>query len=410
MRIVVVSDLETTGGAAIAASRLADGLHQSGHQVTRIVSKPDLQTHSWTTVTSGFFLVGRAAFRMQISDVWGPISRRICGAILSRMLARLRPDVINVHNLHGAFALGMSPGLLRVCASRAPTVWTLHDMWSFTGRCAYSHDCRKFLAGCDETCPTPTEHPSLAPRQISGAWRRRRQLLAGLPGLVAVTPSRWLAQEAKAGLWASHQVEVIPYGLPLDVYRPLSQAVAREALGIEGDGPILLTAAEDLTDRRKGGSLLVEALWQMKEKPLTLVTLGHGHLEVSAENTHIYRLGYVDHERTRVLAYNAADIFLHPAPVDNLPNVVMEAIACGTPVVGFPIGGVRDMVRPGQTGWLADEVTPEALAAATDRAIQDLNAGDDMRLSCRGVAEAEYGLDLQVDRYVKLFQSLGVSG
>ena len=106
------------------------------------------------------------------------------------------------------------------------------------------------------------------------------------------------------------------------------------------------------------------------------------------------------------LAYNAADLFIHPALVDNLPNVVMEAIACGIPVVGFPIGGVPDMVRPVQTGWLASEVSPEGLARAIDIALNDVKQGLDLRHSCRAVAEAEYSAGLQAQHYLSLYQSL----
>lgn len=409
MHLVMVSDFETSGGAATSASRLAQGLHEAGHKVTRIVSRPDQQPHPWTTVTSPLFLMGRAALRMHLRNVWGPVSRRLSIGVIHRLLSDLTPDVVNVHNLHSAFDLGFSPNLLRACVRHAPTVWTLHDMWSFTGRCAYNYDCRKFVAGCDSTCPTPTEYPALSPRKIAGAWRSRLGLLESSPQLVAVTPSQWLAWEAVSGLWSSNRVEVVPYGLSLDSHVVLDRTMARQALGIGEGGPVLLTSAEDLADRRKGGSLLVEALARLNTGPIVLVTLGHGGLVVNADGVDVVNLGFIDHERTKVLAYNAADIFVHPALADNLPNVVMEAIACGTPVVGFPVGGVPEMVRPGQTGWLAGEVSPEALVAAIDGAVQDIKTGNDMRSSCRDVAESEYDVRMQVHHYLKLFKSLGVA-
>jgi len=89
-----------------------------------------------------------------------------------------------------------------------------------------------------------------------------------------------------------------------------------------------------------------------------------------------------------------------------LPNVVMEAIACGTPVVGFPVGGVPEMVNPGSTGWLMDEVSPEALARTLDVALDDLDRGVDLRERCRAQAEAEYDVSIQAKRYLELFRSL----
>ena len=410
MHIVMLSDVETEGGAAIAASRLAQGLLDAGQKVTRLVAFADGKEHPWNTSTlispHPRRLDRRILRRLLPAGPRKAWDESVIHDDLSVLLDSLSPDVINVHNLHKAASDNWSAELAGVCADHAPTVWTLHDMWSFTGRCAYSYDCRKFLTGCDSTCPTPEEHPPLAPDRIAQAWNERRRMLRSNPRLMAVAPSRWLAREASEGLWAGHRVEVIPYGLPLEVYHPVKRALAREALGINTPGPVLLMAAQFLTERRKGGEILERALTQLSRRPLTIVTLGAGRLGFQAEGVYLHELGYVDHERTRVLAYSAADIFVHPAPVDNLPNVVLESLACGTPVVGFNIGGVPDMVRAGKTGWICDSVSSDALADTLQKALEDLDDGLDLRDSCRAVAEAEYDSSLQAKNYLDLFQSL----
>jgi len=403
VRIAIVSDSETAGGAAVAASRLAGALAAAGHEIVRIVSIPDGRSHPWSTrravppyARSRYYRLGRLAVNC-VAD--GVLDERMAERWLGQALGEVRPDVINVHNLHSA---GMRPSLVRVCAGHAPTFWTLHDMWSFTGRCAYSFDCRKFLTGCDASCPTPAEHPALSPRRIPGAWRKRKQLLSDCLNITAVTPSRWLAREAAAGLWSGHRVEVIPYGLPLGVYQPIDKQIARTALGIRCSGPVLLVAAQGLTERRKGGDFLVEALRRLSMRPVTLITLGSGRLDVP-DDLQLHELGYVDHERTKVLAYNAADILVHPAPVDNFPNVVMESMACGTPVVGFRTGGVPELVRPGLTGWLADEISARCLSEALGLALSQLGAGVDLSEACRSTTVHEYDESLQAARYVCLF-------
>lgn len=405
----MLSDTETKGGAGIAASRLAEALQRSGHRTTRIVHSASGQDHSWSTLSldsdSSLRRVTRAILPSQIRKVLEMQSAR---QRLDEVLDILSPDVVNVHNLHsyGARRAGWSANLVEICARRAPTVWTLHDMWSFTGRCAYSYECQKFLTGCDATCPTPTEHPALAPKKIARAWESRRQLLSTQHGLVAVAPSRWMAQEAQAGLWASQRVEVIPYGLPLNVYRPLDRAQAREALGIRVRGPVLMLAADDLAERRKGMSVFLDALRFVSQRPITLLTMGAGSLTNDEKEIFAFHLGYVQDEHHKVLAYNAADILVHPAPVDNLPIVVMESIACGTPVVAFPIGGLPDLVRPGQTGWIADVVSAQALASEIQQAVNDLDRGTDLRPTCRRVAETEFDVELQARRYLRLYRSL----
>lgn len=405
MRVVMLSDSETTGGAAIAASRLAEALGRTGAKVIRIVGKPDGRNHLW--ITKGPIRLPEKALMKASGNISHRSGIRIVSWMTCRwlndLLKELQPDLINVHNLHNT---GWRPELVAVCVRHAPTVWTLHDMWSFTGRCAYSYDCRKFISGCDVTCPTPAEYPALEPKLIAADWKLRRRLFLEHTDLVAVCPSHWLAQEALAGFWVGHRVEVIPYGLPLDVYLPLDRALARAALGINSRGPVILVAAQDLTERRKGGAILVEALREVRNLPLTLITLGHGHLPVTVGGVDVHPLGYIDHERTKVLAYNAADLVVHPAPVDNLPIVIMEAIACGTPCVGFAIGGMQDLVRPGLTGWLAPEVTAQALANAIDDALASLTQGVNLRSSCQAIAETEYDAGIQAQRYIQLFRSL----
>lgn len=402
----MLSDAETQGGAAIAASRLAVSLREAGLKVTRIVNQPDGHTHEWETVPLRPSRPVRALRRVLPGGAWERVRTTLSESRLRRLFAQLRPDVINVHNLHGGAWAGWSPELIRVCAEHAPVAWTLHDMWSFTGRCAYSYDSRKFITGCDATCANPHEYPALAPERIAGAWEQRRQLFAELPNLVAITPSRWLVEQARAGLWAGHQVEVISNGLSLETYRPHDRAAAREALGIWAAGPCILIAAHGLDDHRKGVALLLEALPQLHHRPLTLLTMGGGETPFQAEGVHHHALGYLSDEQAKVLAYSAADLLVHPALADNQPLVVMEAIACGTPVVAFPIGGLPEMVRPGETGWLAAEVSPSALADALSVALRDLASGANLRSRCRSFAEQEYRVEQQAQCYLALFESL----
>jgi glycosyltransferase involved in cell wall biosynthesis len=201
-------------------------------------------------------------------------------------------------------------------------------------------------------------------------------------------------------------VEIIPYGLPLEVYRPIDRTLARQALDIPSHSIVLMIAAFNLSDSRKGGEKLVEALQLLHARPLTLITLGAGSPAVKIDGVQVCPLGYVDHERTKALAYSAADVFVHASLADNLPNTVMESIACGTPVVSFNVGGTPDMVRPGLTGWLADEMTSASLATSLDKACDEIKAGCNLRAACRAVAETEYGADLQASRYLSQFNSL----
>lgn len=401
----MLSDVETQGGAATAASRLANSLCQLGHSVSRIIGRPDGVRHSWNTrpLELSHSFPWRIARGLAYPIGGNNLNNWFFHRKLDVYLDETKPDVINVHNLHG---FDWAPDLVETCARHAPTVWTLHDTWSFTGRCTFNYDCRKFIDGCDESCPTPKEYPALQARLIAGAWKNRKRIFLQNPALSCVSPSRWLARLAGEGMWHGHVVEVIPNGLPLNLYAPVDQELARKALGISTNGPLLLVVAQNLGERRKGVSLLVKALQLAGANSISLATMGSNHEPYLEAGVPIFPLGYIDHERSKVLAYSAADLLVHPSLADNFPNVILEAMACGTPVVAFRVGGIPEMVQEGITGWLAEQISPESLALAIRTALESLKSAKDVRTRCRTVAEAQYSDELQGHLYVDLFERL----
>jgi glycosyltransferase involved in cell wall biosynthesis len=461
MNVVLLSDHDFHGGAAIATCAIEASLHLADllryrnvgppAEIQRVVFFPDGQITPLAELWYDETLFKRQMLRLPrklLPMVFPrPNTPEFAARRLRDVLQQLRPDIISVHNLHAASPWGWGPHLVEVCLEFAPVVWTLHDMWSFTGRCAYSYDCEKFVTGCDASCPTPNEDPKLAPEKIRAAWEERRAIYARHPrDLVIVAPSRWLAGQAKRGLFGDHRAVVIPYGaasywpsafwlhfsrvqahsyrfsnqglpwrdfhgLTFDnsfelAWHPFPREDARRLLGINPAGPVLLLAAVDLTERRKGAEILPH-LWQhIEHRPLTILTMGRGAITIDDPLIEVHSLGWIDDDRQKALAYSAADALLHPAPADNFPNVVLEAFVCGTPTIAMPVGGLPEMVRPGVSGWLADSATPAALGHAVDRAMRDLSLGRNLRESCRTLAEKEYSLELQGRRYFELFQEL----
>lgn len=406
MRYVVVSDHELYGGASIATARLVTGLVARGHEVIWVASEPDGGIHAWRTVvpvTRTTTRVVKGLLARSPDTVRQPLQARLhaqlVGRPLRRVLAALAPDVVNFHNVHEA---GWQLAVLDAVPRGTRTLWTMHDMWSMTGRCAYAYDCRRFLTGCDATCPTPDEHPALRPRFIAPAWTERVAVLGRHPDVVAVAPSTWLAREAKAGMWGAHDVACIPNGVPTDDYVPVARDVARQALGIGCDERVIAVVADNITDRRKGWAILAGALDELRDTPVRALLVGDNGARAPVPAPHVAQaFGWVGDPQLQSLVLSAANCLVHPAPVDNLPNVVMEALACGVPVVAFPIGGLPDMVRPGVTGWLADEVSPSALADTLACALRDPAAAP-MAAACREAALTDYAIDRQARRYEAL--------
>ncbi|MEO7318927.1 MAG: glycosyltransferase [Chthoniobacteraceae bacterium] len=404
----MISDYISQGGAAIACNRLAGALAAQGDEVRRFaLERGTRQGSPPTRVTfapepygrrAGALIELAKAFEFPKASRFLRIreaEKRLLGAI-----AEWQPDIVNVHNLHA-----FSPHFLLVpkLAKLAPIAWTLHDMWSFTGRCAYNDDCRQFETSCTASCPTAEEYPALPCEAVPGEWQERARFFAATPGIAAVTPSRWLAAEARRGLWRDHRVEVIANSLDLHLHRPIERSVARSVLGLPPSSrPHVLLAADYLDERRKGGSLVGPALAACGRE-ITLLTLGNRAPASLPENVQSVHLGYISDERAKALAYSAADLLLHPAPTDNLPNTVVEALACGTPVIAFRTGGLPDMVHPPTTGWLVETLSSAALGGMLSRA---LDQPFPAREAIRAFAEASYAPSKQAAAYRELFDDL----
>lgn len=409
MKVAIVSDHAAQGGAAIACNRLAAALAESGADVRRF----SLDRGPRPTMSHGVEFASqpfgrRAAGLVDALHAFGfsKTSRalRLRDGLrgLSRAVADWQPDIVNLHNLHGFDSDFHTADSL---APIAPIVWTLHDMWSFTGRCSYSFECRRFERGCSAECPTPDEYPALERQHIAASWQKRAAFFKTHRNVAAVTPSRWLAEEARRGLWREHVVETIPYSLDLAVYAPIEPATARLALGLPPrDRPTFLFAAEYLKERRKGGPLATAALAACRSE-IDVWTLGHGDFTSLPPNVRSRSLGYIGDERTKALIYSAADFLVHPAPTDNFPNTIVESLSCGTPVIGFNTGGVPEMLTTAESGSIVASLTAEALASAIESATAQPPTPE-RRQAIRAAAATLFAPERQAGAYLALFKKL----
>jgi glycosyltransferase involved in cell wall biosynthesis len=418
MRIVHLSAKDLDGGAARSAYRLHKGLERHGHTSSMLVwSKTSLDPNvvQIDLPTDLFSRIRRRVVRARIER---PLQRYLVSrppglefftqdrTLYGSVLPGVMPecDVVNIHWVrhlldYGAFFSHRRPSV--------PVIWTLHDMNPFTGGCHYDMGCARYTAQCG-VCP---QLGSSEQRDLSHhVWRRKRESLAGVdPALLRiVTPSRWLAGEVKRStLLARFPVEVVPYGIDTSDFAPRDQKAARDVLGIPQDAKVLLFLAELVSNRRKGFDLLMSALSGCAQsvKRLMLMSLGHRPPPQEAGIPWMH-FGFVTDDRLLSLMYSAADLFVIPSRQDNLPNTVLEALACGLPVVGFDVGGIPEMVRPGVTGLLAPSGDVEALGSAIVGLLDDDAGRREMALNCRQVAVEEYPLELQARRYSDLYSAV----
>ncbi|MGE4291007.1 MAG: glycosyltransferase [Desulfovibrio sp.] len=420
MRVVFLNTFEDQGGAARAAVRLFEAVRglpdmradmlvrRTGARRPGVHVLPGLPT-PWSSRLDQRDLKATHPDRIR-----APYSVNRVPGLAALALRGLRPDIAHLHWLHC--------GLLRIeslARLKMPVVWTIHDMWAFTGVCHYAGACERYLQGCG-VCPALA---SANPDDISARTFARKAATYPRMNLTVVSPSRWLAGLArKSPLLGARRVEVIPNGLDTQRYAPLSEAErnrARARFGLplianaRGRRPLLLFGADfALEDTRKGGQDLLAALAQAR-LPVDLAIFGNSAPVPELEGLRVHGLGYLKNDADLVRAYAACDLYVLPSQQDNLPNTVLESLACGTPVLAYDTGGIPEMIEDGENGFLVRNVAnmgekdrAEALVRALRAALAAPGLFSTMRERAREKALREYATDVAARRYRALYSTL----
>jgi glycosyltransferase involved in cell wall biosynthesis len=315
MNVLHINQSDISGGASIAGFRLHEGLLAEGVDSRLLVGDMTLEDERVAALPAPSFLdrqTSRVAWRMGLNYV----------NLTSSFAIRKHPfykraDILNLHNLHGGYFNYLS---VRSLTEIKPAVFTLHDMWSFTGHCAYSYDCGGWERGCGQ-CPYLSTTPPVKRDSTRLEWRLKNWVYNG-SNLEIVAPSRWLAEQARRSLLKRFPVHHIPYGLDLKIYRPLDADQSRRELGIPAGKKVLMFGAQMLSDQRKGGDLLLEALQGLPaslKSGIVLLTLGQGGEALAATTgMRTIHLGYLSGDAQKVRAYSAADLFIFPTPAGRL--------------------------------------------------------------------------------------------
>jgi glycosyltransferase involved in cell wall biosynthesis len=403
MNILHINQSDTWGGAAIAGYRLHQGLLDQGISSQLLVGKKETDDP----------LVFETPRSTRLDEQIEPFTRHLglnylhllSSAKISQSEAYQTADLINFHNLHtGYFNYLTIPDL----TAPKPAVLTLHDMWSFTGHCSYSYDCDRWQTGCGK-CPYPETYPAIRRDNTALEWKLKNWVYRR-SNLTIVAPSRWLTEQTQKSMLNRFPIHYIPNGIDTNTYQPLDRRTCRAALGISPQQHVLLFAADSLTEKRKGGDLLFNALQALPDAlkaETVLLTFGGGCKSIAQTlGIPIHNLGFIGGDRLKAIAYSAADLFVLPTRADNLPLVLQESMACGTPMVSFNIGGVPDLVRPGVTGYLANPEDADDLSSGIVKLLDNQNERDRLGRNCREITLSEYTLELQATRYIQLYQKI----
>ena len=246
----------------------------------------------------------------------------------------------------------------KILRSGKPVVWTMHDLWPATAICHYARACHAFKTGCHD-CPLLPGHGSK--NDLSEKiWKRKKQLYHA-SNIHFVTCSRWLEGEARqSALMTGQRVTNIPNAIDTRTFRPADRNEARRLARLPEGKRVILFVSQKVTDERKGMAYFVEAMQKLVERhpgmrdDTVVALLGSHSDEVAAQMpVPAYPLGYVADEKSIAAIYNSADVYVLPSLEDNLPNTIMEAMACGVPCVGFRVGGIPEMIDHLRNGYVA---------------------------------------------------------
>lgn len=272
------------------------------------------------------------------------------------------PDFVHAHNLHGDF---FDLRALTTISQHVPLIWTLHDTWALTGHCGYFIDCGRWTHGCGQ-CPDLRRPPAIARDATAENWQRKRQIYAQ-SRLAVATPSRWLMSCVDESMLKPWQQQVIPYGVDKKVFRPADQREARAELGLPQDAFIALAIAfvATTTNPYKDISTIRNATDEVMRQSLPgdMLLVCVGKTTEAGQNPRIHYTGYIADPAVTARYYQAADVLLHAANADNFPCVVLEALACGTPVIATAVGGLPEQISDGVTGHLVPRGDSSAMAS-----------------------------------------------
>jgi glycosyltransferase involved in cell wall biosynthesis len=413
MRILHLSSTDISGGAARAAYRIHQSAKAAGLESILYVgekagddadvygpqSKLGKLKHRVIKNLDGLPThLSRSESTSHISPAW-------IGSASLKVIQDFNPDLIHLHWIcHGFLSIESLPKL------RRPLVWTLHDLWPLAGAEHYVGTVPRFREGY-----TAANRPANQRGWdvVRWTWKRKQRSYSAVPSLTVVGNSWWTAEQARSSLlFKSRRVEVIHYGLDHRIYKPIEQKVAREIFDLPADKRIILFGALDaVTDARKGFDLLSSALQTLSNSG----ALGEAHVAIFGSSRPknppdlglpCRFLGRLRDDVSLAIAYAAADVMVVPSREEAFGQTALEALACGTPVVAFNIGGLPDMVEHLRNGYLARPFDVEDLAKGIRWVLSSKERWNTLSAAARNVVETRFTLELQGAKYKALYEEI----
>ena len=417
MKITLINKDDFGGGAAMACLRLFKALKANDLDVSMLVQRKTVPDESVkSTVHNKFdkyrsdfnFLYERLSFILKERDksVRFAFSQANAGSDIVDEDDIKNADLLHLHWINGGFlSLDNINSLLKL---NKPVVWTLHDMWPFTGGCHYSGDSERFLNECGN-CHF-LKHPS--PNDISHiGWSKKQAIYNSNPKITFIACSNWMRDMAlKSSLLRGNEVITIANPIDVDIFSKQDKTLSRQRWGVPVDARVILFGAANINHTRKGIYYLIEALHKIREtesdmnQVIQVVMFGKSKdFDFKRIPFPVISLPIINSESDIAEIYSLADVFVLPSLEDNLPNMAMEALSCSTPVVAFDTGGVKDMVDHCENGYLAEYTSSGDLAKGILYVLRD---SGNLALNARAKILENFSYPIIAEKHIQLYNRL----
>ncbi len=415
MKVLIINTSEKRGGAAIAAARLRDALISRGVETKMLVCKKESDNPTivelrpaWKTqlnfLIERFLIWANNGFtRKHLFD----IDTASHGTDITSLPEFKEADIIHFHWINqGMLSL---KGIRKIILSGKPIVWTLHDMWPFTGICHHARNCRNFTTHCRE-CDLLTQPHA---HDLSEKVMMKKEKLFKNSNIYFIGCSKWMANEARQSqVIRGLRITDIPNPLNTNIFKPTDKTAARKANGLPQDKKLVLFSAFKTTTPAKGINYFIDTcrlyhqLHPEMQNKMAIVAVGkEADTIINEFPYHVYDMGYIGDEKTMVSIYNACDVFFMPSLQENLPNTIAEAMACGVPCIASAIGGIPQMINHLENGYLAHPKDFDDMANGLDWYFNQCNQTT-VQEAARAFAVSHYDERNITAKYVEIYNTI----
>ena len=409
MKILIVNASDIHGGAAKAAYRLHKALLENNIESQMLVLDKSSNDPTVLKVTKLQkikrkirLLLDKVPIKFYknktktlFSPAWLPFDK------VTKKINEINPDIVHLHWICGSMM-----SIEDIAHINAPIVWSLHDMWPFTGGCHYDEECGKYKENCGNCKVLRSTNEEDLSRKV---FLRKQKIFNQKKDMYIVGLSQWLYDCSKtSALFKDKQHINLPNPIDTKIFKPIDKEKARELWNLPQNKKLVLFGAMNATsDPRKGYKELIEAMQKLeKNSKIEFVVFGSNRPQNATDfGFKAHYLGSLTDDVSLVTLYNAVDVMVVPSLQENLSNVIMESLSCGTPVIAFNIGGNKDMIEHKQNGYLAQPFDTSDLKDGIEWTLNNPN----YKKFCHNAREKiikEFDSKIITTQYIKLYDKV----